>query len=91
MVSVTGDPAVIAREIAAVRRRLAALRTEEAALEASLTSLQSQLAELEKGPRSAPFAGAAVTSFIAILGQGRPVLQPVQGAHRCLPAALGKP
>jgi superfamily II DNA or RNA helicase len=62
VVSVTGDPAVIAREIAAVRRRLAALRTEEAALEASLTSLQSQLAELEKGPRSAPFAGAAVTS-----------------------------
>lgn len=58
----TGDPAVIAREIAAVRGRLAALRTEEAGLEASLRSLLSQLAEIEKSARSAPFAGAAVTS-----------------------------
>jgi hypothetical protein len=62
VVSVTGVPAVIERELAAVRRRLAALRTEEAGLEAILTSLQSQLAELEKSARSALFAGAAVTS-----------------------------
>lgn len=58
----TGEPAVIAREIAAVRSRLTALRSEQVELEASLTSLQAQLAEFEKSARSAPFGGAAVTS-----------------------------